>query len=52
MIDEKREIVFAGRFIQGFAVGIEVCPVKDVYLQIQLGIVEVIIYNSCIEEEA
>lgn len=46
-----KEIVFAARFIQGIAVGFEICPVKDVYLQIQLGIVEFIIYNSCIEED-
>ena len=50
-MNENTEVVFAGRFIQGLAIGFEVCPAKGVYLQIQLGIVELIIYNSDIEEE-
>ncbi len=46
----KANLAFAVRFISGFSVGFELMPVEGVYFQLQLGIVEFILFNPEIVE--
>ena len=51
MNEEKDRVTIAARFIQGLTFGIELFSTPGVYLQLYLGIIEIIIYNANIDWE-
>jgi hypothetical protein len=50
-MEKKPNLAIAFRFISGVVFGFEIMPFEGVHFQLQLGIIEIVVYNPEIIED-